>query len=106
MAKNMAKITVEPGKLEILVEREFEAPRELVFKALTHPELYAQWVGPRGFSTTIETFEPRNGASGGSYRKIKRTMSLYFMECIMKLVPRESSAPLSLKVFQNQVMYF
>jgi uncharacterized protein YndB with AHSA1/START domain len=69
VAKNMAKIKVEPGKLEILVEREFEAPRELVFKALTHPELYAQWVGPRGFSTTIETFEPRNG---GFWRFIQK----------------------------------
>ncbi len=63
MAKNMAKITVEPGKQEILIERVFNAPRDLVFKALTDPELYAQWVGPRGLSTTIETFEPRNGGS-------------------------------------------
>ncbi len=63
MAKNMAKITVEKGKQEILIEREFDAPRELVFKALTDPELYAQWVGPRGLTTTIETFEPRNGGS-------------------------------------------
>ena len=53
----MAKITVEPGKLEILVEREFEAPRELVFKAFTDPELYVQWIGPRELETNLETFE-------------------------------------------------
>lgn len=41
MAKDMAKITIEPGKQEILIEREFDAPRELVFKALNDPELYA-----------------------------------------------------------------
>ncbi|MDY9922329.1 SRPBCC family protein [Methanobacterium sp.] len=63
MVRNMAKITVEPGKQEILIEREFNAPQELVFKALTDPELYAQWIGPRGLTTTIETFEPRNGGS-------------------------------------------
>jgi len=39
MVRNMAKITVEPGKQEILIEREFNAPQELVFKALTDPEL-------------------------------------------------------------------
>ena len=69
MTQNKAKITVEPGKQEILIEREFDAPRELVFKALTDAELYAQWIGPRGLSTTIEAFEPRNG---GSWRYIQR----------------------------------
>lgn len=62
MAKNI-KIIIEPQKQEILIEREFDAPRELVFEALTDPKLYAQWIGPRGLTTTIETFEPRNGGS-------------------------------------------
>lgn len=69
MVKNMAKITVEPGTQEILIEREFNAPRELIFKALTDPELYAQWIGPRGLATTIETFESKNG---GSWRFIQK----------------------------------
>jgi hypothetical protein len=33
VAKNMAKITVEPDQQEILIESEFDAPQELVFKA-------------------------------------------------------------------------
>jgi uncharacterized protein YndB with AHSA1/START domain len=61
MAKNNTKITAEPDKQELFIIREFDAPRELVFKAFTDPELYAQWIGPRGLKTTIETFEPRNG---------------------------------------------
>ncbi|MGZ7108947.1 MAG: SRPBCC family protein [Methanobacterium sp.] len=68
MVKNNTSITAEPGKQEILIEREFDAPRELVFKAFTDPELYKQWIGPRGLETTIETFEPRNG---GSWRYIQ-----------------------------------
>ncbi|MGZ7209902.1 MAG: SRPBCC family protein [Methanobacterium sp.] len=68
MVKNNTSITAEPGKQEILIEREFDAPRELVFKAFTDPELYKQWIGPRGLKTTIETFEPRNG---GSWRYIQ-----------------------------------
>ncbi|MGZ7044022.1 MAG: SRPBCC domain-containing protein, partial [Methanobacterium sp.] len=68
MAKNDTKITAAPGKLELFIEREFDAPRELVFKAFTDPKLYKQWIGPRGLKTTIETFEPRNG---GSWRYIQ-----------------------------------
>jgi uncharacterized protein YndB with AHSA1/START domain len=69
MTDNKAKTVTEPEKQEILVEREFEAPRELVFKAFVDPELYVQWLGPRGFTTIIEKFEPR---SGGSYRFIQK----------------------------------
>ena len=60
---NQTKITVEPGKQEILITREFDAPREMVFKAHTDPELYVQWLGPRDLKMTLETFEPRDGGS-------------------------------------------
>lgn len=69
---NPTKITAEPGKQEIVIEREFDAPRELVFKAFTDPELYVQWIGPRGLTTTLEKFEPR---SGGSWRFIQKDES-------------------------------
>ena len=65
----LAKIKVEPGKKELFIEREFDAPKELVFKAFTDPEIYAQWIWPRGLTTTLETFEPRNG---GSWRYIQK----------------------------------
>jgi uncharacterized protein YndB with AHSA1/START domain len=65
----LTKITAEPGKQELLITREFDAPRELVFKAFTDPKLYVQWIGPRRLTTTIETFEPR---SGGSWRFIQK----------------------------------
>jgi len=64
---NQTKITAEPGKQEIVITREFDAPRELVFKAFTDPQLLIQWLGPRGLSMRLETFEPRNG---GSWRYI------------------------------------
>jgi len=47
MTNKLTKITAEPGKQEIFIEREFNAPREIVFKAFTDPKLYAQWLGPR-----------------------------------------------------------
>ncbi len=58
-------ITAEPGKQEILITREFDAARELVFRAFTDPRLYMQWVGPRRLTMALETFEP---ISGGSWR--------------------------------------
>ena len=66
---NKTNIIAEPGRQEILITREFDAPRELVFKAFTDPELYVQWLGPRDLAMTLETFEPK---SGGSWRYIHR----------------------------------
>lgn len=62
-------ITAEPGTQEIVITREFGAPRELVFRAFTDPKLYAQWIGPGWLETTIEKFEPRDG---GNWRYIQR----------------------------------
>lgn len=62
---NPTKIIAEPGKQELIIMREFDAPRDLVFKAHTDPELFVQWLGPHGYTMTLETFEP---VSGGKYR--------------------------------------
>jgi uncharacterized protein YndB with AHSA1/START domain len=67
MTSNKTNISAEPGKPEILITREFDAPRELVLQAFTDPTLYVQWFGPRRFIMTLETFEPRNG---GKWRYI------------------------------------
>jgi len=62
---NKTEIIAEPGKQELFIKREFDAPRELVFKAHTDPEIYVKWVGPREMKMTIEKWEARDG---GSYR--------------------------------------
>lgn len=67
--KNMTSVTAEPGKQELFITREFDAPRELVFKAHTDPDLYARWLGPHGYEMVLETFEPH---SGGRYRYIHK----------------------------------
>jgi len=54
-----------PGIQEFFIEREFEAPRELVFKAFSEPDLLLQWVGPNNLKMVIDKFDNR---SGGSYR--------------------------------------
>jgi uncharacterized protein YndB with AHSA1/START domain len=72
MSKNKTMITVEPGKQELFITREFDAPRALVYKAHTDPDLYVQWLGPRGYEMTLDTFEPY---SGGRYRYIHKDQS-------------------------------
>lgn len=64
---NKTRIIVKPGKQEIFIVRELDAPRELVFKAFTDPKLYSQWLGPRRLTTEFEKLEAKNG---GSYRFI------------------------------------
>ncbi len=64
---SQTEITAEPGKQEMFITREFDAPRELVFKAFTDPELFVQWMGPHDFTMKLELFEP---VSGGRWRFI------------------------------------
>ncbi len=62
---NKTVITAEPGKQELFITREFEAPRELVFRAYTEADLYEKWVGPDDLAMTVEKME---AFDGGSYR--------------------------------------
>lgn len=64
---NKTEVIAEPGKQELFIKREFDAPRELVFRAYTDPDILVQWLGPRDLTMTIEKWEPRDG---GSYKYI------------------------------------
>ena len=68
-SKNKVTVTAEPGKQEVYITREFDAPRELVYKAHIDPKLYVQWLGPHGYEMVLEEFEP---VSGGKYRYIHK----------------------------------
>lgn len=65
MSDKKTVVTAEPGKQELFITREFDAPRELVFRAHTDPDLYVQWVGPKEMTMTIEEW---NCHDNGSYR--------------------------------------
>lgn len=62
------QVTADPGSALIVTEREVAAPRELVFRAFTEPELLRQWLGPRRLTTRVEAFEARHG---GAYRYVQ-----------------------------------
>lgn len=63
------RIIAEPGIPQIIIEREFDAPRDLVFRAHTDPELVKQWLGPRNLTMDIDRFEVRDG---GIWRYVQR----------------------------------
>ena len=67
MTPNPTHITAPAGTPFIEVVREFDAPRDLVFRASTDPDLVARWLGPRRLSMRVIEFDAR---SGGSYRYV------------------------------------
>lgn len=48
---------------EVVSRRKFSAPRDMLYRAWTDPELLAQWFGPNGFTNTFHTFDFRPGGS-------------------------------------------
>jgi uncharacterized protein YndB with AHSA1/START domain len=45
----------------LVVERVFDAPRSLVFRAWIEPQHLVRWFGPRGFAVPSYTIDPRPG---------------------------------------------
>jgi uncharacterized protein YndB with AHSA1/START domain len=74
MKYNTGKLKVTlPGDCEILVTREFAAPRRLVYDAHTVPAVVQQWLyGPDGWSMPVCEIDLR---VGGAYRYVWRQRS-------------------------------
>jgi uncharacterized protein YndB with AHSA1/START domain len=63
------RIEAPEGVPFIDITREFDAPRDLVFRAFTEPDLLVQWLGPRKYEMVVDTYDVR---PGGSWRYIHR----------------------------------
>lgn len=48
---------------DLTLVREYEAPRQLVFKAWTDESLLAKWWGPKGFTTPVSKLDVRPGGA-------------------------------------------
>lgn len=59
-----------PSETEMVMEREFDAPRELVFNAHLDPEAITRWWGWRESSTEVVEMDVR---VGGKWRLISRS---------------------------------
>jgi uncharacterized protein YndB with AHSA1/START domain len=58
-----------PTDREIHVERVFDAPRDVVFQAMTDPALVPEWWGPHGTTTTVDQMDVK---PGGGWRFVIR----------------------------------
>ena len=63
----MPELTIEkPSDLEVAIIRSFDAPRELVWAAMTNPDLVRRWLlGPPGWTMPVCEIDLR---VGGAYR--------------------------------------
>lgn len=62
------KVTL-PSDREIAMSRVFNAPRELVFRAHTDPDLVSRWWGQRGSTTIVDTMDVK---PGGAWRFVQK----------------------------------
>ncbi|MEO5978827.1 MAG: SRPBCC family protein [Chryseolinea sp.] len=67
-SNHKTRIVADAGKQELFIIREFNAPRDLVFKAFSDEHILVQWVGPKEMNIRYEKFEPW---AGGSYRYVQ-----------------------------------
>ena len=83
-----AKVTL-PADDQILITREFDAPRELVFKAWTTPELVARWwAGKRGKVTSID-IDLRVGGTWRYVMEANEGFEVAFHGEYQEIVPNE-----------------
>jgi len=63
------KTTAPDGVPFIDISREFDAPRDVLYRAWTDPELVKQWLGPDRYEMLIDEYDVRDG---GRYRYVHR----------------------------------
>ncbi len=63
------EFVIEPGRQDIVIKRVFDAPRDVVFKAFTDPNLIPNWWGPRRYTTEVDRMEVK---PGGLWRFLNR----------------------------------
>ncbi len=69
-ATSSSTMTVaKTGERQIVITREFDAPRALVFRAMTDPAVIPLWWGPARYTTTIDKLDAR---PGGAWRFVQK----------------------------------
>jgi uncharacterized protein YndB with AHSA1/START domain len=67
MTSTSTETTIEavPDLPVVRIVREFDAPRDRVYRAHVDPDLVVQWLGPDSLTCVIDTWDVR---TGGAYR--------------------------------------
>ena len=69
MAAEKTNFVVDPDEPTVVMTRTFDAPRRLVFEAMTKPDLIKLWYGPKGVTVSHCESDLR---VGGAYRIVQR----------------------------------
>ena len=88
VSSGTAKVTL-PTDEQILITREFDAPKELVYKAWTTPELVKRWWHANRGEVTLAEIDLR---VGGTWRYVSKTpdgFEVAFHGVYRELVPNE-----------------
>jgi len=100
-----------PSDREILMTRKFEAPREIVWEAITDPDLIPKWWGFARDATEVKKMDVRKGGqwqfitrtSGGEvvdfhgeYREVKRPEKLVYTFLFGDMEPGEGFVEITL----------
>lgn len=82
------EIILDPDVPLVRIIREFDAPRDRVFRAHTDPDLIVRWLGPRGLTMTIDRWDCRDG---GEYRYVHAQdgEAYAFRGCFHEVTPDE-----------------
>ena len=89
MASSGTAVVTLPGDTEIHVTRQFDAPKDLVFRCLTEPELIRRWWSARRGGVTICDVDLR---VGGTWRWVMVTddgREVAFHGTYREIVPNE-----------------
>ena len=55
------ELIVEPGRQDVVVVHDFDAPPEIAFRAYTDPELMPRWKGSDRFAVVVDEHDLRVG---------------------------------------------
>jgi uncharacterized protein YndB with AHSA1/START domain len=68
-SKRKTTFIVRREELKVVMERTFDAPRDLVWKVFTDPQSIPEWWGPKNLTTTVEKMDVK---PGGAWRFVQR----------------------------------
>jgi uncharacterized protein YndB with AHSA1/START domain len=77
------------SETEYVMSREFKAPRELVYRAHTDPELIPNWWGQRATTTVVDQFDLRVGGGWRYIQKQDDGVEYAFRGEFLEIVPDE-----------------
>jgi len=85
---NQTTFSVNKQNLEVVIERVFNAPKELIWKVISDPNMIPKWWGPAQFETVVEKMDFR---VGGQWRFIHKngTQEYAFHGVYKEIVPLE-----------------